>query len=249
MQEQANYICPDWPAPDHIKAYTSTRVNGHSKAPFDSFNLALHVQDDPKTVGKNRQQLVTELALPHEPIWLEQVHGTAVISINSSLKGALTADAAVAHEPNRVCTVLTADCLPVLLCDVDGKAVAAIHAGWRGLLAGVIDATVEALSIPPENILAWLGPAIGPEAFEINEEIRYLYIDRDKNNVSAFHKRNNSWYGDLYELARINLSRFDITRVSGGNLCTYHDKQQFFSYRRAKGPTGRMATMIWIEGQ
>lgn len=247
MKQTANYICPEWPAPNYIKAYTTTRVTGHSKVPFDNFNLAMHVEDDPKAVTKNREQLINELKLPHEPIWLHQVHGTAVVSINGSLKDEPAADAAITHEHNRICTVLTADCLPILLCDAEGKAVAAIHAGWRGLLAGVIDNAVEALSLPPENILAWLGPAIGPEAFEINEEIRSSYIDRDKNNEPAFHKHNQSWYGDLYELARINLSRYGITRVSGGNFCTFRDKERFFSYRRAKGPTGRMATMIWIE--
>ncbi len=247
MNHKPNYINPDWPAPPTIKAYTSTRVNGHSKAPFDSFNLATHVEDDPEAVSQNRQQLVRELTLPHEPIWLKQVHGTTVVTLDNYSGAEPEADAALTRRPNRVCTVLTADCLPLLLCDVNGKEVAAVHAGWQGLLAGVIDAAIESLNTPPENVLAWLGPAIGPDAFEINEEIRASYISRDKNNGSAFHQRNQSWYGDLYELARINLARHGIKHVTSGNFCTYRDSQRFFSYRRAQGLTGRMATLIWIE--
>lgn len=249
MNRNNNYICPNWPAPSTIKAYTSTRTYGYSAAPFDQFNLALHVEDDPGVVQKNRHKLIKELGLPHEPVWLRQVHGINVINVHDCSDSKPKADAAFAREPNQVCVVLTADCLPVLLCDADGQEVAAIHAGWQGLLAGVIDSTIESLSTPPENILAWLGPAIGPQSFEINEKIRDDYISRDKNNEAAFQLRDQSWYGDLYKLARINLNRYGITRVSGGNFCTYQDNRRFYSYRRAKGKTGRMASLIWIQPQ
>lgn len=249
MTSQHDYITPDWPAPPTVKAYTSTRTHGHSKAPFDEFNLAAHVDDDPTAVQKNRHQLIHALELPHAPTWLNQVHGIAVVTLDDYSGAQPEADAALTRVPNRVCTVLTADCLPLLLCDINGHEVAAVHAGWRGLLAGVIDTTLDALATAPENIVAWLGPAIGPASFEVNADIRAAYIKRDQNNEPAFQLRNESWYGDLYELARINLARRGITRVSGGNLCTYQDNHRFYSYRRAQGPTGRMASLIWIQPQ
>ena len=242
-----NYLCPDWPAPPNIKAYTTTRLNGHSIAPFDSFNLAAHVEDNPAAVLKNRQQLITECALPHEPVWLKQVHGTEVIPLDDYAGREPTADAAFAQKTNRVCAVLTADCLPILICDKNGQKVAAIHGGWQGLLAGVIDATLEAISTPSEDLLVWLGPAIGPEAFEINEDIRTAFLKRDPNNEIAFHQHRQSLYGNLYQIARINLARYGIFDIHGGNFCTYQDDKRFYSYRRAQGLTGRMASLIWIQ--
>jgi hypothetical protein len=223
-------------------------INGHSLPPYDCFNLATCVENDPKTVTQNRQQLVKDLELPHTPVWPQQVHGIDALSLDKPHPNEPIADAVYTQKPNRVCAVLTADCLPVLLCDRQGGAVAAIHAGWRGLLAGIIDSTINSMGIPGEQLLAWLGPAIGPQAFEINEDIRDTYIKRDARNQAAFRQQDQHWYGDLYHLARNNLAQCDVTAVYGGDLCTYQDAKRFYSYRRDGALTGRMATIIWITG-
>lgn len=242
-----NYLKPDWPAPPSIKAFTTTRKFGHSKAPYDKFNLADHVEDDPEAVKKNRQQLREELALPTQPLWIHQVHGTKVISLDEVHDSSPEADAVITQSPHRVCAVLTADCLPILLCNSEGNEVGAIHAGWKGLLAGVIDSTLEALNTPNEQLMVWLGPAIGPDAFEVDAEIRDAYMKRNLNNQSAFKEKEGHWHGDIYQLAKINLLQLGVHQVYGGNFCTYTDEQRFYSFRRSKGVTGRMASIIWIE--
>lgn len=247
MDNPKHYLHPIWPAPPSVKALTTTRlINGHSVAPYDSFNLATHVEDDPTTVTQNRQELVKALTLPHAPIWPQQVHGIEAISLDKPHTPEPVADAVYTHQTNRVCAILTADCLPILLCDQQGGTVAAIHAGWRGLLAGVIDSTIARMRVPGQQLLAWLGPAIGPQAFEINEDIRGSYILRDKRNQDAFHKKDQRWYGDLYVLARNNLTQLGVGGIYGGDLCTFTDSKRFYSYRRDGALTGRMATIIWI---
>lgn len=239
------FIHANWPAPSHIKACVTTRSGGMSRAPYDSFNLAQHVGDDPQAVMHNRNILKQSLGLPAEPVWLEQVHGVAVVEAASP--GDRRADAAFTDMKNIVCTVMTADCLPVLMCNVAGTKVAAAHAGWRGLHAGVIEATLRKFNEPAENLLAWLGPAIGPEAFEVGDEVRQAFVNDLPESAEAFHPaKPGHWLADMYLLARLRLARVGVLAVYGGGLCTMSDSQRFYSYRR-DGKTGRMASLIWME--
>lgn len=234
-------ILPDWPAPANVRACTTTRQGGVSAGPYASLNLGDHVGDDPAHVTENRARLRRELALPAEPLWLTQVHGIAVAEGQGGC-----ADASVAFAPGTVCTVMTADCLPLLLCDRAGTAVAAVHAGWRGLLAGVIEAAVARLRIPAAELLVWLGPAIGPQSFEVGEEVRTAFMAEDAAAAAAFRPApGGRWLADLYALARLRLARCGITAVYGGGLCTFSDAARFYSYRR-DGVTGRMASLIWL---
>lgn len=237
-----DFIFPDWPAPANVHVVQTTRQGGYGAKPFDSLNLGNHVGDDPLVVEKNRQSLA-EL-LPSEPIWLEQVHGTHVIQAEHTTCHP-TADACVAHTVNAVCVVMTADCLPVLLCDQAGSVVAAVHAGWRGLAAGVIEATVSAMRTKPEQLMAWLGPAIGASAFEVGTEVRDVFMQHDDAAATAFMPHAEKYLADIYSLARQRLSVLGIHQVYGGQYCTFSDPQRFFSYRR-DGNTGRMATLIWL---
>jgi hypothetical protein len=239
-----DFIFPDWPAPANVQALQTTRQGGYGAKPFDSLNLGNHVGDNPLLVEKNRQCLA-EL-LPSEPIWLEQVHGTHVIQAEHATCHP-TADACVARTANAVCVVMTADCLPVLLCDQAGTVVAAAHAGWRGLAAGVIEATVNAMNTAPEQLMAWLGPAIGPSAFEMGKEVRDVFMRHSPATTTAFTPHNEKYLADIYSLARQRLSALGVRQVYGGQFCTFSDPRRFFSYRR-DGQTGRMATMIWLKG-
>jgi len=234
---------PDWPAPGHVHAATSTRTGGVSDGPWASLNLAAHVQDDPAAVRENRRRLRQALDLPAEPLWLTQVHGT-VIATGHNTPGC-EADGSYTDQAGTVCAVLTADCLPVLLCDRDGRELAAVHAGWRGLAGGVLEAALARFSAPPEQLLAWLGPAIGPAAFEVGAEVRAAFLDEDPGAEAAFRPvRPGHWLADLYSLARRRLARCGVTAVYGGGLCTWQDAGRFYSYRR-EPVTGRMATLIW----
>lgn len=234
-------IVPDWPVPPNVKALQTTRSGGFSAAPYDSLNLGDHVGDDPLAVERNRQ-LLGEL-LPSEPIWLEQVHEVDVIQAEyAGCRPA--ADACIARSKNAVCVVMTADCLPVLLCDETGSVVGAAHAGWRGLASGVIEATVEAMGVPGERLLAWLGPAIGPQAFEVGDDVRQAFLSHDPTSARAFITRGDKFLADIYSLARRRLAALGVERIHGGGYCTFNDRQRFFSYRR-DGQTGRMATLIW----
>lgn len=237
-------ITPPWPAPDNIRAYTTTRSGGVSNPPYHSLNLAHHVGDRPEAVVENRDRLYQFLSLPSEPIWLEQVHGNKIVSAG---KGpGQRGDASIASEPGSVCTILTADCLPLLLCDRKGTRVAVVHVGWRGLAAGIIKATVSALQVPGENLLAWLGPAIGPKVFEVGSEVKQIFLDQDRRNASAFRAHGqNRWLADIYQLARLHLTSLGIRSIYGGQYCTVTDPDRFYSYRR-DGKTGRMATLIWL---
>lgn len=234
---------PDWPAPPAVRALTTTRVGGVSRPPWDGFNLAAHVGDRPAHVARNRSLLRSRFGLPGDPAWLSQVHGTDVLEAGRGGE----ADAVWTDVPGRVCAVLTADCLPVLFCADAGTCVAAAHAGWRGLAAGVLEATVAALPAEPAGLLAWLGPAIGPDAFEVGDEVRSAFVGRDAGAAAAFRPAGaGRWLADLYALARLRLAAAGVTRVSGGGWCTFDDRDRFYSYRR-DGITGRMASLVWLQ--
>lgn len=240
------WIVPDWPAPARVRAGTTTRQGGVSKAPWDSFNLGDHVNDEPQAVAENRRRLREARHLPAEPLWLEQVHGIDVIDA-ATAHGRPIADASVADRLGLVCAVLTADCLPVLLCDVQGTHIGAVHAGWRGLVNGVIEQTVLRMGRPANDLLAWLGPAIGPTAFEVGEEVRQAFIAYDAAAAVAFvPSPSGRWLADIYHLARLRLQRLGVNQIYGGHWCTYNDSERFYSYRR-DGVTGRMASLIWLE--
>ncbi|MDP1607066.1 MAG: peptidoglycan editing factor PgeF [Rhodocyclaceae bacterium] len=240
------FITPDWPAPPNVRAFVTTRPGGVSQAPWDSFNLADHVGDDPAAVAENRRLLSAHL--PGEPVWLKQVHGNHCRDAAQAASNAV-ADASFTRAPGVVCAVLTADCLPVLLCDDSGSVVAAAHAGWRGLADGVIEATVAAMGVPGERLMAWLGPAIGPMNFEVGGEVREIFVAHDAQATAAFVTRpNGKWLCDITLLARQRLAAIEIRRITSADFCTVRDTQQFFSYRR-DGVTGRQACLIWIDSR
>ncbi|MEQ1767477.1 MAG: peptidoglycan editing factor PgeF [Methylotenera sp.] len=243
---QLNFIIPNWPAPANVKALQTTRIGGVSHAPYASLNLGAHVNDDPIAVAKNRQLL--SLYLPSEPVWVNQVHGVEVIDAAKS-SCLQNADASFTTKPNVVCVTMTADCLPVLLCDKSGSVVAAVHAGWRGLCDGAIEAAVNKLAVDKREILAWLGPAIGPKAFEVGDEVREQFIAKDAQAETAFKANGNKWLGDIYTIARQRLNNLSVTQIYGGsineNFCTYTDEARFFSFRRDNA-TGRIASLIWL---
>lgn len=241
-------LLPDWPAPAHVVAATTYRHQGTSQPPFDSWNLASHVGDDDKAVAHNRNLLIERLALPTEPVWLDQVHGNQIIQLPASpMNETPCADGSYSRQPGAVCGVLTADCLPVLITNRDGTQVAAVHAGWRGLAAGIIQQAVAQFTGSREEILVWLGPAIGPKAFEVGEEVRQIFIDQLPACQSAFLAQgNHKFLADIYQIARQLLESIDVSAVYGGNRCTYTETDAFFSYRRDR-QTGRMASLIWMK--
>jgi YfiH family protein len=246
MTMSNEWIKPDWPAPATIHAVTTTRIGGMSLPPYDTLNLADHVGDNQASVKENRRRLVRELGLPGEPRWLKQVHGTHVPAADEINPDCCEADAAFTSQQNIVCAVLTADCLPILLCNQEGTQVAAIHAGWRGLLAGVIESTIKKMGGNGDELMAWLGPAIGPDAFEVGQEVRDAFIGRRHEAAQAFTPaENDHWMANIYTLASQRLAGEGVSEIYGGNLCTYSDPLRFYSYRR-DGLTGRMATLIWI---
>lgn len=237
-------ILPDWPAPARVKSLMTTRAGGVSRSPWASLNLGDHVGDDPAAVAANRARLRERL--PAEPAWLSQVHSARVVELGRD--GAREADAAVAREPGQVCAVLTADCLPVLFCDRAGSVVAAAHAGWRGLAGGVLEATIAAMRAPPAEILAWMGAAIGPQAFEVGEDVRQAFLERHPEAATAFVPQAvaGKWRADIYRLARIRLAHAGVQGVYGGGRCSFTESETFYSYRR-EGVTGRMASLVWLE--
>lgn len=242
---QNHVLTPDWPAPSGVRALVTTRLGGCSKVPFDSFNTATLVGDDPSSVAANRALLRT--CLPAEPAWLKQVHGVVVVDAATVGNGHAAGDASVAFAPGIVCVVQTADCLPVLFARDDGSAVGAAHAGWRGLCHGVLEETVARLG-DPARLLAWLGPAIGPDAFEVGEEVRDAFMARDGNAINAFVPGTiaGKWLANIYMLARQRLLAVGVIRVYGGGLCTVSDAYRFYSYRRDR-VCGLMASLIWLE--
>lgn len=237
-----NWIKPDWPAVNNIHAAVTLRTGGLSQGIYRSLNLADHVNDGPEKVIANRKIMSKMLNLPSEPIWLQQVHGNRVIKAEKSIQ-LRSADASYTELTNTVCAVLTADCLPILLASKDGTKIASIHAGWRSLLTGIVANTINHLGTI--DMIAWLGPAIGINSFEVGEEVRYNFIKKNAKFTQAFKEKNEAKYlADIYQLATIELASVGITQIFGGGFCTVTDEQRFFSYRR-DGETGRMATLIW----
>jgi polyphenol oxidase len=245
MTERADWMEPEWPAPVNVRALVTTRNGGVSQGPYANLNLGTRVGDDPQAVAENRARV--RARLPAEPVWLTQVHGAEVVRADRA-GSAATADAAFTEVPRVVCTIQIADCMPVLLCDRGGTRVAAAHAGWRGLAGGVLENTVAALRVPPAQLIAWLGPAIGPRAFEVGSDVLQAFTAADPNAATAFQPlREGKWLADLFALARARLSRAGVTSVFGGGLCTYTDPVRFFSHRRDR-VTGRHAACIWMDG-
>ena len=239
-----DWLVPDWPAPARVRAFVTTRAGGVSKGPYATMNLSASNGDDAMDVARNRA--IACAALPGNPVWMRQVHGTDVLDLDRWSGDRPTADAAIASRSGRVCNVLTADCLPLLLCDGEGERVAVAHAGWRGLAAGVIESTVAAMETPTDKVLAWLGPAIGPRAFEVGPEVREAFVSHDARAERAFAPHvPGKFMADLYALARQRLESAGVTQVHGGGFCTYNETDRFFSYRREK-LSGRMGAFIWL---
>jgi polyphenol oxidase len=257
MKNNKHWLVPDWPAPANVHAATTLRTGGVSQGKYASLNPANHVDDDADRVWQNRQIIREMLDLPSEPIWLDQIHSNRVVKATQSAS-LQQADASYTGESGVVCVVLTADCLPLLVCSTDGAQVAAIHAGWRGLLAGVISNTVVAMQIPSNlplckrgklggDLLVWFGPAIGAGCFEVGAEVRDAFLEKSAEFKIAFKKHSNDrWLADIYQMARTELASLGITKVYGGSNCTVTEHERFYSYRRDT-QTGRMATLIWRE--
>ncbi|CAH1533011.1 polyphenol oxidase YfiH [Vibrio owensii] len=238
-------IIPNWPAPKNVKAFASTRVGGFSTAPYQGLNLGAHVGDDLSIVEKNRDWLAQQAKMPSAPIWLNQTHSTVVAQASAPTKQVLNADGVFTSSSQVVCSAMTADCLPVLLTNTQGTQVAAVHAGWRGLANGIVENALELFS---GEVMAWLGPAIGPQAFEVGEDVLQAFVDFDSQAHQAFTPRDieGKWLADMSKLATQRLNKLGVTQVFDSGLCTLQDKNDFYSYRR-DGVTGRQATFIWIE--
>ena len=237
-------IRADWPAPANVRAFTTTRVGGFSRGKWGTLNLGDSCGDDPGNVRKNRDLL--QSLVPSKLRWVSQVHGVRVIGLDEHNSVGLEADAMTSRKSGQVCAVLTADCLPVLFCNTTATKIAASHAGWRGLADGVLEATVLAMECAPGELMAWLGPAIGPGVYEVGAEVYESFMMLDAENASAFKPFGDRWLADLYGLARLALARVGVNQVSGGQYCTYSAPDKFFSYRR-DGITGRMASVIWLD--
>ncbi|MCU7937396.1 MAG: peptidoglycan editing factor PgeF [Candidatus Thiodiazotropha sp. (ex Dulcina madagascariensis)] len=237
---------PDWPAPAHVRALVTTRRGGVSLGPFESLNLADHVGDDPTAVARNRHYLKQQCQLPAEPFWIQQVHGCAVADADRDREGC-EADAVCTARTGVVCAVLTADCLPLLITDRPGRQVCAVHAGWRGLAGGVIERALQRMASPAQQLMVWLGPAIGASAFEVGDEVRQAFLGEASEDGKAFTPAGQGcWLADIYGLARSRLKRAGVGFVGGGDYCTVTHRERFYSYRR-DGVTGRMASLIWLE--
>ena len=239
-------IQPEWPAPQQIIAHTTTRNQGISLSPYDSFNLAAHVGDNIDHVTHNRKALEDTLELNYSIQWLKQVHSNHAINFDAPPCNT-QADACFTQACHKVCAVLTADCLPILICNDSGTEVAAIHAGWKGLLAGIIENTISQLNSAAGRLYAWLGPAIGPQAFQVNDRIRLDFIQKIEQNKLAFQQISGDWFADIYELGRIALKSVGVNQIYGGDFCTVSDSARFYSYRRDGENTGRMASLIYIK--
>jgi len=235
----------EWPAPAGVRAVFSTRRGGASSAPWASLNLGSHVGDEPRAVAANRAALCASLGLASEPCWLEQIHSDILIDLDAA-DASRRGDAAITRTRGRVATVMVADCLPVLLCDAQGRQVAAVHAGWRGLAAGLIQKSVAAFGASPADVIAWLGPAIGPHAYAVGADLRTRFLMVDAHNADAFHWHDGQWHMDLARIAELQLRAAGVTSIHGGGLCVHSDAANFFSYRR-DGETGRMAALVWLE--
>lgn len=251
MISDRQWLEPEWPLTDRVGALCTTRQSGVSEVPWDSFNQGLHVGDNPDHVIRNRRRLAQLAGLESGSIgWLDQVHGTRVVELTPQTVAAVPeADASFTHHPGVACAILTADCLPVVLADENASVVGAAHAGWRSLCGGVLENLIDSLGVKRECLHAWLGPAIGPERFEVGPEVREAFISQHPESERAFvasPSRASHYLADIYELARIRLVHAGVTRIQGGGLCTVSDPVRFFSYRR-DGQTGRMATLAWLK--
>ena len=250
MLQTSDLIFPDWPAPPRVKAFFTTRAGGVSAHPYESLNLGAHVGDSSLDVAENRARVVA--SLPAAPAWLNQTHGVNVLRLGAkcaSSHAPVEADASVTGTINTVCAVMVADCLPVLFCVDEGTRVGAAHAGWRGLLSGVLERTVEALGCAPTEVMAWMGPAIGADAFEVGSDVFDAFTSASREDADAFRPigdKADKYLADIYALARRRLQRAGVTKIFGGTFCTVSEKARFFSYRR-DGQTGRMAALIWLE--
>jgi polyphenol oxidase len=254
-------ITPEWPAPPGVRATFTLRTGGASAAPYDSLNLGARIGDLAEAVAENRRRVSEQLRLPAEPVWLEQVHGVEVVELGGiGVAGGVgatgrsdprdrapTGDASVARGVGQVCAIRVADCMPVLFAARDGSVVGAAHAGWRGLAGGVLEATIGRLGVPAAELIAWMGPAIGPKHFEVGDDVRAAFTATDAGAASAFvANARGRWQCHLYALARRRLSALGVSGIYGGGWCTFADAGRFFSYRR-DGQCGRMAALIWIE--
>lgn len=241
-------ISPNWSVPNNVHGFSTTRQGGVSQVPYESFNLGNHLGDNPEDVKTNRQLLVEKFGLPQLPIFLTQTHSTRVITL--PYKGDnLDADAVYTNQPNQICLVMTADCLPVLFTNKQGTEVASAHAGWRGLCDGILEETIKCFQCPRNEIIAWFGPAIGPKAFQVGQDVVDQFVAKDTQAQDAFVNdttRKGKFLGNLYQIARQRLDKMEVTHIYGGEHCTYTEAEQFFSFRRDVN-TGRMATLIWFE--
>lgn len=242
---ELEFICPDWPAPSHVRAVASTRVGGISRGAYAGLNLAAHVGDRLEDVVENRKILMQALQLPSEPDWLDQRHGAGVREART-ISEAASADASHTTSAGPVCVVQTADCLPVLLCSREGDWVAAVHAGWKGIAANVLEATVRAYPGLPADLLAWLGPAISAEFYEVDEPVREALGEGLSSVALRPSDRTRHWLLDLASAAAWQLERAGVAGCFGGSWCTFQDERLFYSHRRDR-TTGRMATLIWLE--
>ena len=249
-----NFIIPDWPAPAQVKSAITLRSGGTSRAPFDSNNLALHVDDSAADVQQNRRNLVAALPLPASPLWLNQCHGTELVYLPKTQQAA-TADGSYSDEVDTVCAILTADCLPVLFCNQSANQVAAAHAGWRGLCGGILRKTVATFKHSPDQVMAYLGPAIGPQVFEVGAEVMDAFVRTAQNEshrqavFKAFNPVDGDpekYLADLYALARAELTASGVIDIYGGNYCSYSDSERFYSFRR-ESKTGRNASLVWLQ--
>ena len=249
LNTKGQCLTPDWPAPKNVRSLITTRLGGVSMGAFKSLNLGVHVGDDPESVLENRRRL--SKSLPSKPFWLNQVHGVEIIQLThqTDLQGAPNADGSYTQKADHVCCVMTADCLPVLLCNKQGTQVAAVHAGWRGLLDGVLEIAIDTFDAN-DTLMAYLGPAIGPEAFEVGPEVREGFCRTNQSSDSAFKsvEGTDKWLADIYLLAKIRMRKKGLMDIYGGSECTFQDEERYFSYRR-DGQTGRMASCIWLEGK
>lgn len=242
-------LVANWPAPSHVKALTTTRSLGYSKPPYDQNNLGLHVGDNPEHVLLNRRGLITSLNLPQEPEWLQQTHSTLCINVDNEITR--NADAAISHEPNRVLAIMTADCLPIMICNQQGTEIAAIHAGWRGLVNGVIENTVTQLKSHPKDLMAWIGPSICQACYEVGDEVRNTILRKYECTGQCFMpssqttKHTPKWLANLPHLAEQILKKLAINAIYQSNMCTFEQKEYFYSYRHTP-QTGRIATLIWF---
>jgi YfiH family protein len=245
MTGDLRFLYPDWPAPENVRAVNTTRRGGVSAAAYHSFNLAGHVGDDPTGVAENRARLRAALHLPADPLWMRQVHGTDVVDA-AVVSGGIEADGAYTNRKNIVCAVLTADCLPIFICNRQGTEVGLLHAGWRGLAGGIIEAGLRAFRSSADDLLVWFGPAIGAHAYEVGDDVRNAFVTSEPQTANAFAAGNpGKWYLDLYGLARMRLAAHGVRATYGGRSCTAKQPDLFFSHRR-DGVTGRMASLIWL---